>query len=172
MIKTFVYGFGAYEEFQQNITADIIKNLCPTLNHSSCIFDVNFDQKMFETALESIKPTHILGLGQSRQGEKLKLESRAINAMAKKGDTPIPIEPAAIEYIDTLSWQLPSSEICELSEDAGTYVCNYSMWVVSNWARSNNAHFAFLHIPHTFDLKTATQYVSLTLSKQQRTRAF
>jgi pyrrolidone-carboxylate peptidase len=67
-----------------------------------------------------------------------------------------------------MKWALPLNEICEYGEDAGTYVCNFSMWVCNEWAAMHSAHSAFLHIPATFDVPMAAEYVKWVIAEVKR----
>lgn len=155
--SVFIYGFGPYQEFETNITADIIERLGEEKQYACQVFDVVFDRAMFEAVLDSHRPRTILGLGQSRTGETLRIEQRARNVMR---DAEIcPIESSCEAEFLHLSWALPKMSFCSESEDAGDYVCNFSMWVVENWARRNKARFAFLHVPRTLASEIALSYI-------------
>lgn len=151
-----IYGFGPYKEFTSNVTGEIVSQLAQDKRFLCRIFDVQFDREMFEEQLEKIKPKTILGLGQCRSGELLRIEVRARNFI---GEAEARLIEANREEFLPVSWKLPVSETCSQSDNAGDYVCNFSMWVVENWARRNSARFAFLHIPHEMGSQSAIDYI-------------
>lgn len=165
----FIYGFGPYDEFKGNISATVIANLPEAVGVSSQVFPSVFDRAIFDKSLNEFQPKYILGLGQTRRGCKLRIERYAHNVWAKRKGTPNSIVADASYHRRRMRWTLPLDESCEIGEDAGTYVCNFSMWVCDEWAEINSAVSAFLHIPVSFDVKTAVQYVeSVILTQKQR----
>lgn len=156
----FIYGFGPYLEFETNITADIIGQLSKTEDVSVHVFDVAFDRQMFLAELKNLNPRYVIGLGQSRRAGSLMLETSAKNMMsAEHGATGVPID-SACPFSIPLSLEMPVLEGCVLSHDAGTYVCNYSMWVIENWCKENKSKFGFIHVPFNYDVSLATSYLS------------
>lgn len=155
----FVYGFGPYDEFKGNVSASVIARLPKAIRDRSRVFRTIFDRAMFESALNEFQPTHILGLGQLRNGSKLRVEQYAQNLWAKRKGIPAPIVTPCCNSRREMRWSLPLNDSCEYGQDAGTYVCNYSMWVCDEWAGAHGAESAFLHIPVSFDVAAATRYV-------------
>ena len=155
----FVYGFGPYDEFDDNITAKIIPQLALDPDDHFRIFDVVFDRTVIEEALKIAAPKFILGLGQTREGAKLRIEQRILNAMAERTLQPVTISADAGESTRDIRWKLPVAEFCEESDNPGTYVCNFSMWIAEEWALSYGAQFAFVHVPRLFDPSVAADYV-------------
>jgi pyrrolidone-carboxylate peptidase len=154
-----IYGFGPYLDFEDNITLEVIGRLPPELRRRSHVFDVVFDAAMFETRFADTQPRYLLGLGQTPHGNNLRIESRTVNAMAEPTTQPGPIDSRASEGQRPMSWRLPDDPACVVSRDAGTYVCNFSMWIAEDWARRNGAAAAFIHVPRVFDPGQAARYV-------------
>ena len=161
----FVYGFGPYKEFQDNISANVISLLPLLAGVHSHVFDTAFDRGMFEAAFELAQPNYILGLGQSRRETHLQLESIAKNLMRDTGIDPAAISSSVAESERMLRWTLPLESDCAGSKDAGSYVCNYSMWIAEEWAREHDAKSAFIHIPVAFDVQRVVDYVTSILKR-------
>jgi len=53
----------------------------------------------------------------------------------------------------------------KISNDAGDYVCNFSMYVILDYLRRYrpDARFGFVHIPHYYDRKRAVKSVTKVL---------
>lgn len=158
----FVYGFTAFDEYPDNVTERIIAALPAFEDVRTRVFDVLFDRAMFESAFDAANPSLILGLGQTPNGERLRVEQFARNAMSPRGGPVCPIEQDEAGE-RRMGWSLPDSHVCEASVDAGSYVCNFSMWVADSWARAHAARVAFLHVPRTFDPHVAAKYVCSVL---------
>lgn len=153
-----IYGFGPFDSYSSNISQQIVSRLPRLPNCETIVFDVTFNRQMFVDAFERLNPTHILGLGQTARGEKLRVERIAKNSMAERGGEVLPIVPGAAPK--TLSWCLPEDERCEVGDDAGHYVCNFSMWTADEWIRQRNGVSAFVHIPEQYPLESAIAFVA------------
>jgi hypothetical protein len=56
----------------------------------------------------------------------------------------------------------------KISYNAGDYVCNFSMYVILDYARRHTGEIAqlgFVHIPHRYDPKKATRFVRKVLNQ-------
>ncbi len=164
----FLYGFEPFDEFEYNVSALVIARLPRYIQDKSRVFPVTFSRSMFEDALNNYRPRYVLGLGQSRGGDKLRIERYAQNTWAKRNEVSAPICLGSGNMRREMKWSLPLKEICEYGEDAGTYVCNFSMWVCDEWAAMHSAQSAFLHIPASFDVPMAAEYIEWLIAKVQR----
>lgn len=63
---------------------------------------------------------------------------------------------SAVLKKDTNSW---------LSYNAGTYVCNFSMYIISDLLQNSGVKYAFLHIPKQFDVDTAVHFVEAKIKE-------
>ena len=167
--KILLYGFGPYRQFQENITAKIIKSLPRSPGLKRVVFPVRFQRSPFVQALERHRPDVVLGLGQStRRG--IEWEARAANrrragakararAIRKCGPRWLPT---------TLDIELGPS--LKRSRSAGDYVCNFSMYVMLDQIRRAQAktRFGFVHIPHDFAPSDAARVVARALRKLGR----
>ena len=155
MKKGLIYGFGPYLHFSENITQQLLESLSANKRYSKKVFDVRFDRKMFEAVLEKEKPAWVLGMGQHRRARKIHIERCARNWMIGEGF------PKGKEIRrggpEKLWATLPveKTEETTITYNAGSYVCNYSMWVVGEWCEKKGVPFGFLHVPKFCPLGTA-----------------
>ena len=152
-----IYGFGPFDGYETNISQQVVLRLPPLPNCSTAVFDVCFSRQMFMDVFERLNPSHILGLGQTAHGDRLRVERVARNEMAERGGEVVAIVPGASSK--TLSWCLPEDERCEVGNDAGQYVCNFSMWAADEWVRQRNGLSAFVHVPAQHDVESAVDFV-------------
>lgn len=150
MPRILVYGFGPYQSFRDNVTERTIRALPPRLRVQRRVFDVRFDRRMFERALERARPDVVIGLGQHPRARKLRLERRA----HARGD------PARARFV---SLALPRTARTTVTYDAGDYVCNYSMWVVQGWCAKRGARFGFIHVPKDYPPARLAAYLERSL---------
>lgn len=164
--RILVYGFGPYRQFRENITAKIIKSLPSAAGLKRAVFPVRFHRSQFLEALIRHKPDVVLGLGQSAR-RTIEFETRAVNrrragrkikvrAIRKHGPRWLPT---------TLNLKL--GRRVKRSNDAGDYVCNFSMYVMLDQIEreEGKTQFGFMHIPHNVALPEAAQVVSGVLKK-------
>ena len=165
-VRVLLYGFGPYRNFNENITRQIIESVPPRPGLRKIVFPVRFQRRQFVEALARPRPLMVLGLGQSTR-PRIEVETRAINRRhASKSSVQKPITPGGAEWLPAtmpLYVTRPSAK----SINAGDYVCNYSMYVMLEELEFQNhdGFFAFLHIPHNYDLKTACRYVHQVVDK-------
>ena len=114
---------------------------------------------MFQREFDSTRPEFIIGLGQHSRARKIRIERRAQNLM-RRGRRP---PDRQIERIQTQSvtanLRLPVCAGTTLAYDAGTYVCNYSMWQMHSWCQHHSAYWAFLHIPQHANVLEVVEYL-------------
>ena len=157
--KALVYGFGPYEEFDSNISETIVGSLDPMPNLVCKVFDTQFSRVMFQRTLRQHSPDIIIGLGQHRSARKLRLERSAINQRRGRRSTLKSVSKTGPprRYVNL---HLPEDDNTTVAYDAGTYVCNFSMYVCLEYCVTTGARFAFIHVPRDYDLPLATGYVS------------
>lgn len=159
-MRVLLYGFGPYRQFRDNITARIVKSLPRTSNLTTEIFAVRFQRRQFLAALDRHKPDVIIGLGQSSR-ETIHLETRARNRRrANKAAESKPIFRGRPKALPT-TLNIRADRSVRRSNDAGDYVCNYSMYVLLDAiARQHRkVQLGFLHIPHNWDLAKAVRLI-------------
>ena len=160
----FIYGFGPYQNFDHNITTDIVELILETESISTRIYETQFDAEPILSDLNRVKPNIVIGLGQSPRAEALLIESSAKNLMCRSpDDSGVAIQDGAALVLP-LSLHLPLLDGCELSDNAGTYVCNFSMWTVESWCRQNQARSGFVHVPFNYSTEKAAHYIRGVIS--------
>jgi pyrrolidone-carboxylate peptidase len=163
-----LYGFGPYREFRKNITEIIINALQSNPELKTAVFPARFDRRQFVDALKRHKPDTVIGLGQSTR-RRIEIESRAINRKrATKMGPAKPIRRLGAKFLPT-TLDIKLGRQIGRSDNAGDYVCNYSMYVMLDYINRNagEAKFMFLHIPHDADPRNATALVARAIKKLQ-----
>lgn len=160
-MKILVYGFGPYQIFKENITSKIVKKLKPKYKIYKKIFLVKFDRAQFIREIKKIQPDLIIGLGQSggpnSRRKKITIERKALN-LRPSGKRLSKIEESKPEKV-LVNLRIKTNKYSRISYNAGTYVCNFSMWVNATYAKSNGIKYAFIHIPYNFNLGRAVRFV-------------
>lgn len=166
--RIFLYGFGPYKEFRDNITQQLLAALPSQKNVRTHIFDVMFDREMFVNEISQYKPDIIIGLGQHPRARKIRIERKARNEKAEsKRQNAKRIDrsfPTALRTTYTVS---PTKE-STVTYDAGTYVCNFSMFTCLTLPEELRAPYAFLHIPRTLDVHKGVRFLEKLIQAAQR----
>jgi pyrrolidone-carboxylate peptidase len=157
--KALVYGFGPYEEFDRNISEAILELLDPSPELVREVFDTRFSRAMFQRSLRQHSPDVIIGLGQHRNARKMRLERRALNRWVDRRSTLKSVSKTGPPRLH-VNLRLPEDENTAVTYNAGTYVCNFSMYVCLEHFITSGARFAFIHVPRDYDVALATAYVS------------
>ena len=157
--KALLYGFGPYEEFDRNISETILGLLEPSPELVRKVFDTRFSRAMFQHSLRQHSPDVIIGLGQHRSARKLRLERKALNRWGD-GQSRLKAVSRTGPPMLYVNLELPEDENTTVTYDAGTYVCNFSMYVCLEHCVTTGARFAFIHVPRDYDVALATAYVS------------
>ena len=168
-MRVLVYGFGPYRQFRENITARIIKSLPKSAGLMTAIFPVCFQRRQFISALTRHRPDIVLGLGQSSR-KKIDVETRARNRRrARKSDEFRPIFKARPKSLPT-TLKIRAGRSVRRSNDAGAYVCNYSMFLFLDaiGRAGGKVGFGFIHIPHDWDLDEAVELIRKILRQCRR----
>jgi len=163
-MRVLVYGFGAYRQFRDNITARIIKSLPKSAGLLTQIFPVRFQRRQFIAALKRHRPDIVLGLGQSSR-KKIDVETRARNRRraAKSDELRLIFRDRPVSLPTTL--KIRAGRSVRISNDAGAYVCNYSMYLFLDaiGREGGKVRFGFIHIPHDWELDKAARLVRRVL---------
>lgn len=168
-MRVLVYGFGPYRQFRDNITARIIRSLPKFSGLMTEIFPVRFQRRQFIAALKRRRPDIILGLGQSSR-KQIAVETRARNRWrAGKSDEFRPIFRVRPKSLPT-TLKIRAGRSVRSSNDAGDYVCNYSMYVLLDAAlrEGRKVRFGFIHVPHDWDLPKAVGLIRRVLRQCRR----
>jgi len=164
-MKILVYGFKPRRPGKQgNISEKVIKRLKPRHGVVKVVFPTAFDREgMLETAAR-IRPEAIIGLGQCSRGKRPRLEVLAKNRM-KVGRVVSTIDPEGPKQI-RLAMPRIKGDWYRVSRSAGAYVCNYSMYVLGEYARQHKVKMYFLHLPKSFPLTVAVERIHDFVSAQ------
>jgi len=161
-MRLLVYGFKPYAHYTENITERVLSRIAETDTVVKKVFDVRFDAEMINRTLLRVKPDWVLGLGQHPRARKLRLERKAINLMKQADQKLVPIAASGPASL-VLTLRLPQTALTTVTYDAGTYVCNYSMYLVARYCQQSGAHSGFIHVPKAIDLKLVTAYVQTAM---------
>jgi pyroglutamyl-peptidase len=152
-MRLLIYGFGPYREFEDNVTEKILRKLPNRNGLKKVVFTVRFDRDQFIDAIEQHKPDVILGLGQCSKGRLLRIERRALNH--RRNSKRIKTRRILRRGVRRLSTNLPLKlgNQARSSNNAGDYVCNYSMYVILDYLKQHRLSipYGFIHIPCRHD---------------------
>ena len=158
-MKLLVYGFKPYDEWKENISEKVVKRIRKRKNLKKVIFPVKFWKKQFLNEIKRSKPSVILGLGQHPRGRIICIERRAVN-LRRHNKRPKILFRGKPRY-RSVSLKLKNDRNSRISYNAGKYICNYSMYVISD----KNIPFAFIHIPRNYNVKKVTKFVEGVIRK-------
>lgn len=164
-MKILLYGFKPYLNFRWNISEKVVKRIKPRDDLVKVIFPVRFDRKLFLRVLEKEKPNTVLGLGQTPKGNKIRIERKAKNLRKENGEKVILKDGPEYQFANL---ELERDDNSQVSFDAGEYVCNFSMYLMIDGALRRGMKFAFLHIPMSFDLKKAVEFVERKIDEIEK----
>jgi pyroglutamyl-peptidase len=164
--RILLYGFGPYQQFRGNITAEIVKSLPRQPGLRKVVFPVRFSRKQFVDALKRLNPDVVLGLGQSsrrRMEVELQAKNRRRSSKAAKPKTISRRGPALLKT--TLDVKIERQ--VGKSTNAGDYVCNFSMYVMLAHIRrvGTDVPYGFIHIPYNCDRMQASESVAKILRR-------
>jgi pyroglutamyl-peptidase len=166
-MRLLIYGFGPYREFPENITKKILHKLPQRSDLKKIVFPVRFHKRQFISAVKNHKPDVILGLGQCSRGQRLRIESRAKNR--KRNSPKEKARPIIAGAPQRLRTNLKLALSGQSSNNAGEYVCNYSMYVMLHFIKRHRLpiRYGFIHIPHRYDHKRAVRLLARAVGKLQ-----
>ncbi|MBW2999114.1 hypothetical protein KY339_00445 [Candidatus Woesearchaeota archaeon] len=148
-MKILVYGFGPYKNYKENISEKVVRKIKPRKNLVKAVFSSKFDRKMFLDKIRKVKPDIVIGLGQHTRGRKIRIERKAVNLKKEK------IISKNKPKQRFLNLKLKKDRNSWLSYNAGKYVCNYSMYLISGL----DVKFGFVHIPKDYGLSRAVRFI-------------
>lgn len=163
-MRILLYGFGPYRQFRENITVKIIKAVPKSPGLTKLVFPVRFYRVQFVGALNKHRPDVVLGLGQSSR-RRIEIEARAANRQrASKRNPAKPIRPSGPKWLATTLAVNPGRQV-RRSNNAGDYVCNYSMYVMLDHIKRSrlSVSFGFVHIPYDYKPRKAGKLIRATL---------
>ena len=152
-MRILIYGFGPYRQFHDNVTEKIVRSLAARRGLEKIVFPVRFHKSQFTGAVEKFRPDIVLGLGQCSSGRVLRMENRAVNRRRNSTDQkPRPIVRGGPPKLFT-NLKLNLARQARVSNDAGDYVCNYSMYVLLDYIKRRKLPviYGFVHVPCRYD---------------------
>jgi len=157
-MKILVYGFKPYKNYRENITEKIVRKISNRACLKKVIFPVKFKKEYFLEKIKKLKPDVILGLGQHPRGQKIRIERKAANSKKYNQERPEIIYKGKPKY-QFVNLKLKKDKDSWISYDAGKYVCNFSMYVITDFFKNKEIKFAFVHIPKDFNFKRVIRFV-------------
>jgi len=158
-----VYGFKPYGDFPENVSERVLAGITPAAGMMRHVCAVRCDAAMVHAVLADIRPKAILGLGQHPRARKLRIERKARNIRdSETGPAPIETD-GPVSRPATL--RLPDTEITTTAYDAGSYVCNYSMYLAGGFCEWNGGRFGFIHIPRNCDPAVVCRYLDAAVNR-------
>jgi pyrrolidone-carboxylate peptidase len=154
-----LYGFGPYDTHETNISGELVRGMQLPQGVQRRVFDVCFDRSMFIDALDACDPDVVIGLGQSTRSRKIRIERKAVNLMGERGEKKRPINRQGPDHL-FMTLVVPHDDRVRLSYDAGTFVCNFSMYVIAGHCRGSDRLVGFVHLPKRYDKREAEAFVS------------
>lgn len=157
-MRVLVYGFGPYDGFARNITERLLKHVRDEAGVYKKVFKVRFDAAMFQHTLNRVRPDCIIGLGQHPRARKLRIERKARNLQRDRGGPVRPIRRGG-PPVRFATLALPRTAETATTYDAGSYVCNFSMYLMAEYCERTGARFGFVHVPKDYDLRRLEVYL-------------
>jgi pyroglutamyl-peptidase len=156
-MRILIYGFGPYRQFPHNVTEEIVSAFPERRDVKKIVFPVRFYKGQFTRVLQTFKPDVVLGLGQCSTGTLLRPEHRAVNRRQNSGaeTTKLIVRGGAPTLFTSLHLKL--AKHAKSSQDAGRYVCNFSMYVMLDYIKRRELPilYGFVHVPHDYDPRKA-----------------
>ena len=165
-MRVLIYGFGPYRQFHDNVTEKIVSSLPKRRGLEKIVFAVRFHKSQFTGAVEKFRPDIVLGLGQCSRGRFLRMEIRAANRRRNSTDQkPRPIVRGGPPKLFT-NLNLNLARQARVSNDAGDYVCNYSMYVMLDYIKRRKLPvlYGFVHVPRRYDPKKVLRLLRQALA--------
>ncbi len=165
-MRVLIYGFGPYRQFNDNITEKIVRAFPKQRGLKKIVFPVRFHKGQFIAAVKDSRPDVVLGLGQCSRGALLRQERRAVNRRRNsRDDKPICIVAAGSSKLFT-NLELNLARHAKFSQDAGNYVCNFSMYVMLDYIKRRELpiRYGFVHVPRHYNAKRALRILQRAIS--------
>ncbi len=168
MTRILIYGFGPYLNFENNITQRIVEALKAVSFKDFEVqlktFDVKFSQAMFLREVKQFKPDYVLGMGQHPRARRIRIERRGVNLKNNPQEDSQPIKESGQAALHT-SLKVSPCEGSTVTYDAGTYVCNFSMYTFESNALKFGYRYAFFHMPRNLEVSDGVQFILRVLSE-------
>ena len=168
-MKLLIYGFGPYREHKDNITTHIIEKLKDQHDLTKVILPVEFKKTIFIDEIKRHKPDIILGIGQHPRAKKIRIERKSVNQKRySKEDEMKQISKYGPEK-HLVNLKLKKDDLSRITYNAGDYVCNYSMYIITDFCKVKGLKFAFIHIPKRYDLNKSIKFIETKIDEIAQT---
>lgn len=158
--KVLVYAFSSFGGAASNISEQILKRL--TVIADKLLLKVRFVELPYRD-IAANDYDMIVGMGQYPRGKRIRIERFAHNLWGSKAKGYTQIEKGGLEKIE-LDLKLSPIQGALPSDDAGRFVCNFSMYTLMR-LKKKTTKLAFLHIPKQVEVDWATEVVGKLLSQ-------
>ena len=170
-MRILVYGFEPYLSYKENVTKKVLRKLRIGKNLIKIVFPVYFHKQIFLNKIRRVNPDIIVGLGQYSRGHKIRIERKAINLKRSGQKEKLKVIAQNKPHHYFLKMKLNKDANSWISYNSGDYVCNFSMYVISDYIRKRKTKYAFIHIPKDYSINKATRFVEAKLREIQKTAA-
>lgn len=164
-MRILVYGFGPYKDHGANISERVVRRIRARKNLVRAVFPVEFKRRIFIDRIRASCPDIILGLGMHPRSRRIRIERKAANLKSRdRREEPVKILKNKPEFL-FVNKRLRKDDNSWISYNAGKYVCNYSMYVISDFSRNRDIRFAFIHIPKDYNLDKAVEFAETKINE-------
>lgn len=177
MAKILISGFEPFDKDNSNPSELMVRNLEGKLkNLSSIILPVSFKRSfpLLKNKIDEFRPDYVIAFGLASIRDKITIERVAINfvdARIPDNDGNQPRDKTIIpEGENAYFSDLPLNQIenhgIEISNTAGTYVCNSLMYELLHYGNQNKFKSGFIHLPPTKEIKPESLHTIESLSQK------
>ncbi len=164
MKKILVYGFANWGTVKVNISQQIVEGIADFPKLQKRILRVRFDEQLFLDMVNEQQYDYVLGVGRYPRGSKIRIEQLGFNRK-KIGKQCGFISTGGVDNYP-VTWHIQPLEGMETTNDPGSFVCNFSMYVLGRWASQHAVKYAFLHVPKEFAVKRVIVMIDEILRNQ------
>ncbi len=184
--RLLVYGYEPFGTEPVNPSGAAVRALSGasfgTVDVHTVVLPVTWDGTfaLLQRVLEELRPILVLGVGQGT--DCFQVETRALNANGPKADNAGALAGPVVEdgSADVLGVTLDAQAVLDavasvvtgvpvrLSDNAGGFLCNHTLYKTLSWAQRSGAACGFLHVPrlghapqHTINAAVAAAVAAL-----------
>lgn len=163
-MKILIFGFKPYFKYKKNISEEVVKKLVldDKIQVKKNYFAKQSAVKKILNDIKKYRPDVVVGLGQTSRDGRIRIEKRAKNYFKPLNRASgAEIKRGGKKYYFT-NLKLKKMPQMVVSYDAGTYACNFTMYLILNFLERGRRKikFGFLHIPLDSDVIKTTEIVS------------
>jgi len=160
--KILVFGFKPYGKYKTNISDLIVKRIKNKKIVEKIVFPVIFGNNGIIKKIKETKPDVVLGICQHPRARKIRIERKAKNMIKLKKEKKSRLinKNSKKELFTNLKIEKTKENV--IAYNAGTYVCNFTMFNIMDYIIKNNKDikFAFLHIPKNYDIRKVIKAIN------------